>query len=69
MEIANMNPNTGFTLQSKDCIKEFSWILLNYDNGGEKQCNGWYFRYVFSLYQVYFVFGSIGKRANTHGTR
>jgi hypothetical protein len=46
MEIANLNPNVGFTLGNGDCEKELSDIVNTYYQGGETQCNGWWFRYV-----------------------
>ncbi|PVH81250.1 hypothetical protein DL98DRAFT_175756 [Cadophora sp. DSE1049] len=43
-EIANLNPNAGFTLAKRDCKKRLSDIVDSTRYGGEWQGSGWWYR-------------------------
>lgn len=45
-EIANLNPNQGFTLGRDDCYNKLAQIVDRSNQGGEIQNAGWWFRYV-----------------------
>lgn len=44
VEIANLNPNYGFTLARNDCERELLSIYITSPYGGENQNFGWWFR-------------------------